>query len=156
VDTNDHGALNPESEDGIAGNVDGAAPNFSTLDRADDRANDAVILFRFDPIRVGLYGVSLAVHIHRFQIQFQVVIRGDANDQFHSGPARNRHASSFPAHVLIDGAPVNTGIPAIHVNRLVSADRDRCARLNPGNPVSIMIPIPVAVSIAILGYGGAA
>jgi hypothetical protein len=78
-DAYDHRAIDAERQHGVPRDVDGAAANLYSRHCSEDCANNAVVTGRVDAVGIGPHGIALAVHVHGFEVEYEVVIGSDPN-----------------------------------------------------------------------------
>ena len=76
-------AHDTEGQQGVARNPDTPATNFAAKS-ANYGANNIVIAPRFDAIRRHSYRVPIAIHCHRIQIEYEIIVRSNSGQQLHA------------------------------------------------------------------------
>src|ERR1700719_2026767 len=109
-------ALEPEGQHGVAGNVHGASACLASLNRAYDGPDDAVISSGFLAIHVCPDRVAIAINIHRFQVDDQIVIRLDSDHELNPRAPGYRQPAVIAAHVLIRNAGVDPVVTLVRID----------------------------------------
>jgi hypothetical protein len=134
-----------ESDNGIAANPDGPPTCLAAVDRPHNGSHEAVITARFDAVWLGSQGITLPIHNHRFQVEYEVIVGRNANHQFGIGAARHGNPPILTPDVLIDGSVVNAIVFLVDVYRFSQADWNHRAGLKPRDRSPVTITVPVSI-----------